>query len=51
VTVYSRVGENTAAALFWDETRAVWQPGDVVSLADAIGEVQSTLRVGETGSP
>lgn len=51
VTVYSRVGENTAAALFWDETRAVWQPGDVISLADANGEVQSTLRVDAAGAP
>ncbi|GAB4571714.1 MAG: hypothetical protein Kow0077_09150 [Anaerolineae bacterium] len=45
VTVFTRVGENTPVALFWGETRAVWQPGDVVSLADANGVVQSTLRV------
>lgn len=45
VTVFSRVGEDTPVALFWGETRAVWQAGDVVSLANADGEVQSTLRV------
>ncbi len=48
VTVFSRVGENTAAALFWDETRPVWQPGDVATLADADGEVQSTFRVSDS---
>ncbi len=32
-------------ALFWGQSRAVWQAGDVVTLANARGEVQSTLRV------
>ncbi len=45
VTVFSRVGEDTPVALFWGQTRAVWQAGDVVTLANARGEVQSTLRV------
>lgn len=47
VTVFTRVGENTPVALFWGETQAVWQGGDVVSLADANGVVQSTFRVAE----
>ncbi len=47
VTVFTRVGENTPVALFWGETQPIWQPGDVVSLADASGVVQSTLRVGQ----
>ncbi|MFC1960300.1 LysM peptidoglycan-binding domain-containing protein [Chloroflexota bacterium] len=47
VTVFTRVGENTPVALFWGETRAVFQAGDVVSLADASGVVQSTFRVEE----
>ncbi|NPV66145.1 MAG: LysM peptidoglycan-binding domain-containing protein [Anaerolineae bacterium] len=45
VRVFTRIGENTPAALFWGETRAIWQPGDVISLANASGVVQSTLRV------
>ncbi len=45
VTVFSRVGEDTPVALFWGQSRAVWQAGDVVTLANASGEVQSTLRV------
>jgi LysM repeat protein len=45
VTVFTRVGENTPVALFWGQTRAIWQPGDVVSLANADGVVQSTFRV------
>ncbi|MBN2471988.1 MAG: LysM peptidoglycan-binding domain-containing protein [Anaerolineae bacterium] len=47
VTVFTRVGEDTPVALFWGETRAAWQPDDVVSLADASGVVQSTFRVGQ----
>ncbi len=46
VTVFTRVGENTPVALFWGETRAIWQASDVVRLADASGVVQSTFRVG-----
>ena len=46
VTIFTRVGENTPVALFWGETRAVWEVGDVVSLANASGVVQSTFRVG-----
>jgi LysM repeat protein len=45
VTIYTRVGEDTPVGLYWGETRAVWQAGDVISLANADGEVQSTLRV------
>lgn len=49
VTVFSRVGQDTPVALFWGQTRAVWQAGDVVSLADAEGVVQSTFRVAAEG--
>ncbi|MBN1963362.1 MAG: lamin tail domain-containing protein [Anaerolineae bacterium] len=49
VTIFSRVGEDTPAALFWGATRAVWQRGDVVTLADANGEAQSTFEVGQDG--
>jgi len=45
VRVFTRMGENTPVALFWGETQAIWQPGDVISLANANGVVQSTLRV------
>jgi hypothetical protein len=45
VTVFTRVGEDTPVALFWGETQAIWQEGDVVSLANAAGVVQSSFRV------
>jgi hypothetical protein len=50
VTVYTRVGSDTPVALFWDETRSVWSNGDVASLANAAGVVQSTFRVGVDGA-
>lgn len=50
VTVYTRVGSDTPVALFWDETRSVWSNGDVASLANAAGVVQSTFRIGVDGA-
>lgn len=47
VTVYSRRGTNTPIALYWGRGQAVWgEPGDSVTLANARGDVQASLRVG-----
>lgn len=45
IFVYSGVGTDTAAALFWNRTQPVYEAGDVVTLKDADGRVQSTFRV------
>jgi hypothetical protein len=45
IFVYSGVGTDTAAALFWNRTQPVYEDGDVVTLKDADGRVQSTFRV------
>lgn len=46
VTIFSRVGQDTAIALFWNRTSAVFsQPGDVLTLKDANGQVQSSYRI------
>jgi len=45
VSIFSRVGQDTAIALFWNRTSAVFAPGDVVTLRDANGVVQSTYRI------
>lgn len=44
-TIYSRASENTPIASFWGLEEAVWQPGDVVTLSDADGDVQAVLRI------
>jgi hypothetical protein len=47
VTVYTRRGTNTPIALYWGRSAAAWgEPGDSVTLADADGDVQATLRLG-----
>jgi hypothetical protein len=47
VTVYTRRGTNTPIALYWGRSAAVWgEPGDSVTLANASGAVQATLRLG-----
>jgi hypothetical protein len=47
VTVYTRRGTNTPIALYWGRSAAVWgEPGDSVTLANASGAVQATLRIG-----
>ncbi len=45
VTVYSRVGQDTAIALFWNRTAPGFQPGDVVTLKDSTGKVQGSYRL------
>lgn len=45
VTVYSRVGQDTAIALFWNCTEPGFQPGDVVTLKDNNGKVQGSYRL------
>ncbi|MCA0452407.1 MAG: lamin tail domain-containing protein [Chloroflexi bacterium] len=45
VTVYSRVGQDTAIALFWNRTQPGFQPGDVVTLKDNTGKVQGSFRL------
>jgi hypothetical protein len=46
VTVYTRVGQDTPIALYWKRSSAVFgDAGDVVTLTDAQGRVQSTFRL------
>lgn len=45
VTVNSRVGQDTPVALFWNRTAPAFEPGDVVTLRDDKGVVQSSFRV------
>ena len=46
VSVFSRVGEDTAIALFWNRSEAVFDPKeDILTLTDNKGVVQSTYRL------
>jgi hypothetical protein len=46
VEIATRVGQNTPALKFWGLTRPVWgDSGDVITLSDASGVVQATLRL------
>jgi len=46
ITVNTRPGDNTAILLFWGRDEAVFsEAGDVVVLANADGDVQSSLRL------
>ena len=49
VTIYSRRGTNTPIALYWGRNEAVWgEPGETVTLVDADGDAQATLRLNGT---
>lgn len=51
VTVYTRLGDDTPIARFWGRNQAVWgEPGDAVTLYDANGVAQSSLRPGESAN-
>jgi LysM repeat protein len=46
IEVRTQVGQNTPVLKFWGLTRAVWGDiGDVMTLTDARGNVQATLRL------
>ncbi len=46
VTVYTRPGQNTPTVAFWGLDTAVWgDTGDIITLSDARGATQATLRV------
>lgn len=44
--IWTQVGSNTPLRRYWGLTRPVWgDPGDVITLTDADGNVQATLRL------
>ncbi len=45
VQVYTRVGNDTPAEVFWNRSQAVWRPGEWATLLDAQGNVQATYQV------
>jgi hypothetical protein len=46
VTIYTRPGEDTPIVFYWGRSTAVWgDVDDVVTLRDANGRVQSSVRV------
>lgn len=47
ITLYTRSGADSGEALFWGRDRPVWQAGDVLTLTDAAGQIQATMRVAE----
>ena len=47
ITLYTRSGADSGEALFWGRDRPVWQDGDVLTLTDAAGQIQATMRVAE----
>ncbi len=46
IRIFSRVGDNTAGALYWNQQVPVWQEGDIVTLLNPSGEVQASYEVG-----
>ncbi len=45
VSLFSRVGDDTAIALFWDRQQPAFTRGDVITLYDSQGRAQSTFTV------
>ncbi len=43
--IYSRVGEDTPAALFWGESEALFESGETVTLLDNNGRAQSAFEI------
>jgi serine/threonine protein kinase/LysM repeat protein len=47
VTVYTRSGQNTPVALYWNEGEALWEAGEVATVLDADGGVVATVVVSD----
>lgn len=45
LSVYSRVGQDTAIALFWNRTDPAWSSGEIVTLIDNEGRAQSVFEI------
>jgi hypothetical protein len=45
LTVFTRTGDDTPAAVFWGLTEPVWSSGETAALLDASGRVQSTFTL------
>ncbi|NWF69203.1 MAG: lamin tail domain-containing protein [Chloroflexi bacterium] len=45
-TVFTRQGDDTPIALYWNRDEAVWDEGDVLTLADADGNLLAALTIG-----
>lgn len=46
ITLFTGTGQNTAVVMYWGLDEAVWgEPGEAVTLRDANGVVQATLRI------
>lgn len=45
VQVYTRVGSDTPAEVFWNRGEPVWQSGETATLKDANGAVQATYTL------
>lgn len=43
--ILTRVGEDTPVVKFWGLSEAAWQPGDVATLRDSDGNIQSIFRI------
>lgn len=48
ISIFTREGQNTPITLFWGLDEPVWNENDVLTLTDADGDVQATLRVGSS---
>ncbi len=45
IIIYTRVGQNAPAALYWNQTTAMWDSGETVTLENAEGTVQSEFVI------
>ena len=45
IVINTRVGSDNPLELFWGQAEAVWKSGEVATLYDAAGQVQSTFQI------
>ncbi|MEW5871618.1 MAG: lamin tail domain-containing protein [Chloroflexota bacterium] len=45
VSIYTRPGNNSVIELYWGMDKAIWSPGETVTLRDAQGRIQATYKI------
>jgi len=45
IEVHSKTGEHTVIELYWQADSPIWQPGEIVKLVDAGGNIMATYSI------
>jgi len=45
ISIFTKTGETSVSALYWNQSAAVWQSGEIVTLLDTQGNVRAKFKI------